>query len=36
MYEFLLDELLNGAAAVASEHGGGGSDEHVFPFFVFL
>jgi hypothetical protein len=43
MYKFLLDDLLDGAAAVASVHGGGGSYEHapasmlvVFLFFVFL
>jgi hypothetical protein len=42
MHEFLLDELLDGAAAVASKHGGGCSNEHApasmyslfFCFFI--
>jgi hypothetical protein len=41
MHEFLLDELLDGAAAVASEHGSGGcSNEHapasMYSFFLFF
>jgi hypothetical protein len=40
MHEFLLDELLDGAAAVASKHGSGCSNEHApasmySPFLFF-
>jgi hypothetical protein len=40
MHEFLLDELLDGAAAVASKHGGGCSNEHapasMYSLFLFF